>query len=228
MISTEYLKNSYKLHLRTFAVFNVAVFWSVVISGADFSALATLLSSISIEHGVIGLFAPIGTFLLDGQLSAGAKAHLVFWRYKHPLPGSRAFSEHLQKESRADPALLAEQWGPFPTEPTHQNRLWYRIYQSIDQEIRVREAHRAWLFSRDMAAYAVLFLFIFGIATFISNVKGTVTAWYLSALALQWLTTTLAARNYAVRFVRTVLAIASHMKTLAKTGNGTRKHKENA
>ena len=95
MTSTEYLKNSYKSQLRIVAVFNVAIFWSAIISGADFSALATLLGSISIEHGVIGLFAPIGTFLLDGLLSADAKARLVYWRYRHPLPGSRAFSEHL-------------------------------------------------------------------------------------------------------------------------------------
>ena len=65
MTSTKYLKNSYKSQLRIVAVFNVAIFWSAIISSADFSALATLLGSISIEHGVIGLFAPIGTFLLE-------------------------------------------------------------------------------------------------------------------------------------------------------------------
>ena len=228
MTSTEYLKNSYKSQLRIVAVFNVAIFWSAIISGADFSALATLLGSISIEHGVIGLFAPIGTFLLDGLLSADAKARLVYWRYRHPLPGSRAFSEHLRKEARADPGRLVEQWGPLPTDPDQQNRLWYRIYKSTDHEIRVHEAHRAWLFSRDLAAYTVLFLCIFGFASVISDAQWTVTAWYLSALALQWLTTTLAARTYGIRFVRTVLAIASQMDVLAKTDNGTGKHDKNA
>ena len=215
MTDTEYLKNSYKRHLKAVAVLNLIIFWSVVVSAADFSEVGTLLASISLEHAIIALIAPIATFVLDGLFSADAKERLIFWRYRHPLPGSRAFTEHLPRETRADPVRLAEQWGTLPTEPDQQNRLWYRIYRSVDHEIRVHEAHRAWLFSRDLAAYAILFLSIFGCATVISDASWTVTAWYLSALAIQWLTITLAARTYGVRFVRTVLAVASHNKTLA-------------
>ena len=90
---------------------------------------------------------------LAGLLSADAKSRLVYWRYGHPLPCSHAFSEHLRKETRADPGRLVEQWGPLPTAPDQQKRLWYRIYKSTDHEIRVHEAYRAWLFSRDLAAY---------------------------------------------------------------------------
>ena len=99
MKKTEYLKGSYKWQLRTVTVVNVAVFWSVVISGADFSAISDLLSSVSINDGIVGLIAPIATFILDGLLSADAKARITYWRYNHPLPGSRAFSEHLDKEA---------------------------------------------------------------------------------------------------------------------------------
>ena len=211
MTKTEYLKDSYKWRLRTVAIINVAVFWAVVVSGADFTAIGTLLSSISIQDGIVGLIAPIGTFVLDGLLSADAKARLIYCRYRHPLPGSRAFSEHLQKEARADPARLARHWGTFPTDPAAQNRLWYRIYQSVEQELRVHEAHRASLFSRDLTAYAVLFLVIFGIATLISNAPWSIAGWYLAGLAAQFLAVTLAARTYGVRFVRTVLAMASQM-----------------
>ena len=212
IMNTEYLKNSYKWRLRTVAVLNVAVFWGVVVSRADFSAIGALLSSISIEDGIVGLIAPIATFVLDGLLSADAKARVVYWRCRHPLPGSRAFSEHLGKEARADPARLAQQWGAFPADPVEQNRLWYRIYKSVEQEIRVYEAHRAWLFSRDLAAYAVLFLAIFGIVTLISDAPWTIAGWYLVGLAVQCLAVMIAARTYGVRFVRTVLAIASQLE----------------
>ena len=216
MKNTEYLKTSYKWQLKTVAVLNLIIFWGIVVSAADFSEVGALLASISLEHGIIGLIAPIATFVLDGQFSADAKARLIFWRYRHPLPGSRAFTEHLPREARADPVRLAEQWGSLPTEPDQQNRLWYRIYKCVDHEIRVHEAHRAWLFSRDLAAYAILFLFIFGCSTVISDAQWTVTAWYLSALAVQWLTTTLAARTYGVRFVCTVLAVASHNRIITE------------
>lgn len=212
MMNPEYLKDSYKWQLRTVAVLNVAVFWGVVVSRADFSAIGTLLSSISIKDGLVGLIAPIGTFVLDGLLSADVKASVVYWRSRHPLPGSRAFSEHLGKEVRADPTRLAQQWGAFPADPAEQNRLWYRIYKSVEQEIRVYEAHRAWLLSRDLTAYAVLFLAILGITTLISNAPWTIAGWYLVGLAVQYLAVMITARTYGVRFVRTVLAIASQLE----------------
>lgn len=208
-MSTEYLKDSYKLRLTAMVVFNVAVFWAVVITRADFSEIGTLLSSISIKDGIVGLIASIGTFVFNGLLSADTKARVIYWKYKHPLPGSRAFSKHLEEEPRADPDRLAQQWGAFPDDPVEQNRLWYRIYKNVEEEIRVHEAHRAWLFSRDIAAYAVLFLAFFGIATLISDTPWTSARWYLVGLAGQYLLAIAAARTYGVRFVRTVLTIAS-------------------
>ena len=98
----------------------------------------------------------------------------------------------------------------FLTIPQNRTVLWYRIYRSVESEIRVHEAHRAWLFARDLTSFSVLFLVIFGTATFISDVPWT-TAWYfLSFLVVQYLATMITARNLGIRFVRTVLAVASH------------------
>ena len=212
-MSTEYLKDSYKWPLRAMAALNVAIFLAVVFTRADFSEIGTLLSSISIKDGTVGLIASIGAFVLDGLLSADTKARIIYWKYTHPLPGSRAFSEHLGEEPRADPDRLAQQWGAFPDDPVEQNRLWYRIYKNVEEEIRVHEAHRAWLFSRDIAAYAVLFLAFFGIGTLISDTPWTSARWYLVGLAGQYLLAIAAARTYGVRFVRTVLTIASQTGT---------------
>ena len=46
-------------------------------------------------------------------------------------------------------------------------------------------------------------------STLISDPRWTVAAWYLVALVFQYLAVMTAARTYGVRFVRTVLAIAS-------------------
>lgn len=188
---------------------NVAVFWGVVISRADFSAMGELLSSLSIEDGIIGIVAPVATFILNGLVSADYKARIVYWRYRHPLPGSRAFSVHLERETRADPDRLARRWGPLPSRPAEENRLWYRIYKSVDKDLGIHEAHRAWLFSRDLTACVLLFFGLFGVSTLISDVPSETTGWYLVVLVAQYLVVMIAARNYGVRFVRTVLAVAS-------------------
>lgn len=127
MTKTDYLKDSYKSRLYTVATFNVALLGVVGTFRAGFSMFWTLLSSISINDGNIGLITPIGAFVLDGLLSADAKARVVYWRCTHPLPGSRAFSVHLEKETRADPDRLVQQWGVFPDDLEEQNRHWYRI-----------------------------------------------------------------------------------------------------
>lgn len=190
-------------------IVNVAAFWVVVVGHGDFSSYWSLLNSISVKDGIIALIVPIVTFVLDGLISSDTKARIVYWKCRHPLPASRAFSIHLPSEPRADPKRLDGKWGPFPNDPGKQNRLWYKIYRSVEQEIRVREAHRAWLFARDLSAYTVLFLVIFGVATLISKTPLSVGGWYLAALFTQSAAVIVAARNCGVRFVRTVLAVAS-------------------
>ncbi len=209
MSSPEYLKDSYRGRLHAVLAINVALFWATIVSGADFSTFDTLLSSLSANDGITGLVAPVVAFILDGLVSADTKARLVYCRYRHPLPGSRAFSVHLPREPRADPERLSRAWGEFPSSPSGQNRLWYRLYLSVDQQIRVQETHRAWLFSRDLTAYGAMFLVVLGIATLFIDAPSSIAFWYLLGLVVQFLATATAARNYGVRFVRTVLALAS-------------------
>ena len=209
MTRTEHLKDTYKSRLFLVAAINVVLFWALVIFRADFSIIWTLLISLTLEDGIIAVIIPIGAFVLDGLLSADTKARVVYWRYVHPLPGSRAFSVHLKKDTRADPERLVRQWGPFPNGPAEQNSLWYQIYRSVEKEIRVQEAHRSWLFSRDLTAYTVLFFVIFGIATLVKVSLWPIGLWYLVGLTTQYLAAMIAARNYGNRFVRTVLAVAS-------------------
>lgn len=214
-----YLKDSYKWLLRAVFVANVTAFWVVIVWQKGLADIGAALKSISLQDGLLGMMVSVGAFLVDGLLSADTKARIVYWRWRHPLPGSRAFSRHLLVEPRADPDRLLALWGPFPGEPARQNRLWYRIYQSTEKEIRVQEAHRAWLFSRDLAAHTFLFVGLLGSAALIFEVSPSIRGLYLLALGLQYIVAALAARTYGVRFVRTVLAIASSFRP--ETGRTT-------
>lgn len=208
-MAIEYLKNSYKPKLWTVAALNFVLFWTVINSHADFSNFIALLQSMSIENGIIGSVASIAVFVLDAQCSPTTKARIVYWRWQYPLPGHRAFSLHLNKEHRAQPDRLKQNWGTFPKDPAGQNQLWYQIYEFFHTEIRVREAHRAWLFSRDITALVFLFLLSFGTATLFTDTSWTDCSWYFVALTVQYILVMIAARTQGIRFVRQVLVIAS-------------------
>ena len=201
-------------------VVNVAAFWVIVVGRGDFSSYWRLLTSISIKDGIIALIVPTVAFILDGLLSSDTKARIIYWKWRHPLPASEAFSVHLPSDARTDAKRLVENWGPFPSDPDKQNRRWYQIFTSVEQEIRVREAHRAWLRSRDFSAYAALFLGIFGSATLISETILSVSGWYLAGLIIQSATTVTAARNHGVRFVGTVLTVASQRSCVQQDKGG--------
>ena len=125
------------------------------------------------------------------------------------FPAARPLASTSKPTPRADPEKLANNWGPFPDQPDQQNVLWYGIYRSVEHDIRVKEAHRVWLYARDLTAYAALFLSIMGMAALILGTPVASIAWYLPALAVQYLATMILARKLGVRLVRTVLAIAS-------------------
>lgn len=98
---------------------------------------------------------PVGVALivatvLNGVLSADAKARLVFLRWQHALPGHRAFSVHAVRDPRIDISALDKAHGsPLPVDPAEQNRVWYRMYRSVENDPAVRQAHRDYLMLRD-------------------------------------------------------------------------------
>ncbi|MXW06843.1 MAG: hypothetical protein F4Z87_01725 [Gammaproteobacteria bacterium] len=208
-MAKEYLKSSYRWQLRVMAGINTTLFWLCIVSKTDISTVAAFLSSFSPKDGFIGIVSPIICFVLDGLLSAEMKARIIYWRWQNPLPGSFAFSYHLPREHRADPDRLARTWGKFPADPVQQNRLWYKIYNSVDSDIRVQEAHRVSLYSRDLTGFAGLFLVIFGFSTIIIDARSSISYLFILFLIIQYFVMMSAARRYGVRFVRTALSVAS-------------------
>lgn len=208
-MSPEYLKKSNKAALRSFAAINVVLFWGIFVVGVDLSTIPDLWGTISVKDGLFVAVAPLATFVIDGLLTADAKARLVYWRWQSPLPGSNAFSKHLLNEPRANSEQLNQRWGPLPQAPHEQNSLWYRMYKHVETEFRVHEANRAWLLARDLTGYAVVLLPCLGVPTLVMDTPETAAPAYLAFLSLQYLLIMLAARTYGIRFVCTVLATAS-------------------
>jgi hypothetical protein len=202
-----YLKGKNSIYLWSFISINLAILLSVIVGGKlAGSSIEEFWHRVSAKDGIIAASIPLLAIVLSGVLSDTAKARLVFWRWKDPLPGCRVFTELLGTDPRIDVPALQEKLGELPTEPQAQNALWYRLYEQQRTEVRIWEAHKIYLLTRDMATIAALFVVLFPIALTAATVAWKTAAIYISVLITQYLLTSSAARNYGVRFVLNVLS----------------------
>lgn len=136
------------------------------------------------QSGLTGLLTgavnllPVGlaliiTSLANGLLNAGMKARLVFFRWKHALPGHRAFTKYGPADPRVDMDHLKKVLGDIPAEPGMQNREWYRLYKEVENDLAIAQIHREFLFNRDYASFAFLSFAIFGPASFFISPAST-------------------------------------------------------
>jgi hypothetical protein len=144
---------------------------------------------------------------VNGLLSAETKARLVFWRWSNPLPGSFAFSRYAQRDARIDIAALRRIVGDWPADPGQQNAVWYRLYKSIEREPAVMDAHRSFLLTRDYTAIACLMFIVAGSLGLWLLPSAVTATTYIGLLLVQYLLARMAASNYGVRLVTTVLAL---------------------
>jgi hypothetical protein len=200
------LKTANKFALVTICAANLALFialvhWAHLDLGSWQLRAANLFS---------GLPAGVGLILigvLNAQLSADAKARIVFGRWRDPLPGTRAFSEYLTADPRIDVARLESRFGPFPKNAAEQNARWFGLYQSVKNEPAVVQVHREYLFSRDYTCLAAMMLIVFAPLAFFTFTSRPVSLVYTGILIAQLLLVWRAARQHGSRFITTVLAI---------------------
>jgi len=154
----------------------------------------------------VGLALVIAT-VLNGLVSADAKARLVFLRWRHALPGHRAFSAYAASDPRIDVAALEKlHAAALPVDPVEQNRTWYRIYKTMENDVAVRQVHRDFLLLRDYTGLAAVFIAIYGAAALYAVPSMKTWLIYLLVLVAQYVLVRQAASNYGIRFVTTVLA----------------------
>ena len=155
---------------------------------------------------------PVGVALivatvLSGLLSSDTKARLVFLRWRHALPGHRAFSVHAGRDPRIDVAALEKiHGGTLPVDPAEQNRAWYRMYKTMESDAAVRQVHRDFLLLRDYTGLCVVFFMFYGAAGLCAIPSVKVRLTYLMVLVVQYAFVRQAASNYGSRMVTTVLA----------------------
>lgn len=155
----------------------------------------------------VGIALVIST-VLNGVINAENKARLVFLRWRNALPGHRAFSRYAACDPRIDLTALSKLHGAgFPSDPAEQNRVWYRMFKSVEKEPAVNQAHRDFLLLRDYTGLSFLFLFFLGAAGLYAIPSRRVGLLYLVVLLVQYVVVRHAASNCGIRFVATVLAL---------------------
>jgi hypothetical protein len=206
-----YLKGKNAPSLWAFVGANLAICFSLFITkGFSTASIDQLWKSVTKKDGIIAVLLPLLTIILSGLFSDTAKARLIFWRWRHPLPGCRVFTELIQYDPRIDVPALRKKHGDFPQDPHAQNALWYRLYKEHSGSVVISEAHRIYLLTRDMTTLSAVFVVLFSIAIGLDSVGWKIAVLYSGILLAQYLMIATAARNYGIRFVLNVLAEESH------------------
>ena len=133
------------------------------------------------------------------------KHKIIYLRWKHPLPGSRVFSELLDKDERISRKELIDKYGNLPSSPQEQNELWYKIYKEKQNDEIVLNSHGHWLLFRDLFSIFIIVAVPSVVFTFLnSGIKsGIIYAIFcFVVVVVLWI----AARNAGERFACNVLA----------------------
>jgi|ERR1043165_2159345 hypothetical protein len=156
----------------------------------------------------IGL-GPMLAFLIISLFPSKWKERIVFLCWSHPLPGSRAFTHFAKEDPRVDVEALARILDQLPTDPREQNRVWYKLYLTVEDRESVKQAHRGYLFFRDYTVIALSSFAVLAPASFYFMESWLIPSFYSLGLLLQLVLTRTAAVNHAERFVCNVLSIVS-------------------
>jgi hypothetical protein len=159
----------------------------------------------SISLGLIALTR----LVLLGLIPAQLRDRLIHWRWSHPLPGARAFTNIGPSEPRVDMSKLQKKYGPLPTDPTEQNRLFYSVYKKQADDVGVLDAHKSYLAARDLGTINFLLLILLlPVADWFAQ-DGKMVAIYGVFLVTVYVAMCLAAQVYGTRLVQNSLAVAS-------------------
>ena len=204
----ETLKEGNRASLVLVLSLNLALFYGAV-TFDDLLGLNWNAPLDQIGKAIPAGFLLLASTLLNAQFSADAKARIIFMRWRNPYPGSFAFSKYCEQDPRIDRSKLEALYGELPAEPMAQNRLWYKIYRSVEADPRVLSVHKDFLLARDLNSLSLIMtLTLGGIGLFYIPTRETLV-WYLLVLLAQFAITGQAARTLGKRMVCTVLALKS-------------------
>ena len=196
--------------LAVFDVLTVVAFiYPAVIMSSSFSQLTAARAALT-------LVLPVAVLLLVGVLPHNVKASLVYWKFHNVLPAHQAFTKHGHSDPRVDMTALRSVIGDFPTIPSEQNRLWFKLYKATENAPTVLEAHKMYLLYRDMAALSFLLIFSAPISFFLSGFGFSSALAVAGIFATQYVAAALSARHSGIRFVTNVMSIHSTAQVALK------------
>lgn len=207
----KYLKSENRKWLISY-VFAQFVFFALFagIIPLTFNDSNSFLENIRDPQGLVSLLAIPLTIILEGLISSDNKARIVFLRIKNCMPGSRAFSKIAVKDHRVDIDKLRSLYPEgLPETPEAQNKAWYQLYRKHSEKLRVQEAHRAFLLTRDFTALTVVFIPISIAAHLIWGTPWPGIFRHILLLAGFFIFMIVSAQTYGKRFVANVLVEAT-------------------
>lgn len=154
--------------------------------------------------------------LVADSLPHKAKARLIYWRWGHPLPGSRAFNTEFLESADIDRQRLVSNIGKLPRSARKQDARWYELYNAVSSRANVLETHGKYLRYREMAA--MLFLAMITVPAIEFFWIGENWRLLLLLFVLQYAWAVWLCRVAGDRFVGTVLRIHSVERISAGSG----------
>jgi len=104
---------------------------------------------------------------------------------------------------------LHKSYGPLPSDPAEQDRLFYSIYKRHADDVGVLDAHKSYLAARDIATINLLLLFMLVPLAWWAIGNHARIAAYAIALFASYAVMSIAAQAYGTRLVQNSLAVAS-------------------
>lgn len=191
----------------------VAFFWVAgepdrLLAGNQADLVKRLEALAAPSSAALGLIV-VASLLLLGSINPRWRDRLIHWRWRDPLPGSRAFSTIGPASSQVDMKRLRCLHGPLPKIGEKQNALFYRIYREHRDDIGVLDAHGRYLAARDIGTLTAIFAVTLPWLAWWASGDGNRALWYGISLSALYVFCAIAAKNYSFRMVQHVLALAS-------------------
>lgn len=191
----------------------LAFFWVATNLGkllsADQVSLTSQLEALAAPGtAALGLIV-IASLLLLGFVPPIWRDRLMHWRWKDPLPGSRAFSKIGTSSGHINMRKLRKQHGTFPRSGVKQNALFYQIYRRHRDDVGVLDAHGRYLAARDIGTITALLSLTSPWLAWWANGDLARSLIYGASLIGIYILFVLAAKNYSFRMVQNVLASES-------------------
>jgi hypothetical protein len=176
---------------------------------STFEDINNFFSKLKSPKGFLPFFAFPLCIVLEGLIHSDTKAMLVFWRLKDPYPGSEAFSKIAPNDPRIAMTELRRLFPRgFPKTRRDQNSAWYKLYRAFSDNLRVYDAHKNFLLTRDLASLTVVLLPVCVIVhLFWETPLKFVALHALLLVGLVFIMTT-SSQHYGKRFVANVLVEA--------------------